>query len=234
MFGFFDDPFFDTRRYYRPQRQSYVYDPFFGYIPVRQQRRQYVDPFLFNPFSMIFYDNEGPEEQEEKQENPEKKEEVKKETPAAEGKKEETKAVAPKEEKKEEEKPQIWSYSKVFSSHAHGGVEEVREKTYDSRTGETNESQTRRIGDRWCRVDTKTGKDGHSLSKETWHNVADNETDGFKEEWVKRRGISSTATSPEQKLVEHKPDEKPSETQTPPPPAEPKKEDEAPVETKTQ
>lgn len=213
MFGFFDDPF-DYALYRRP-RQQYTYDPFFGLVPVRQSRarRSLFDTF-FDPFTHVYFYDDSDEENKVPKPTEEKKEETK----PVEEKKEETKQV----EEKKPKSAQPWSYSKVWSSHSRGGVEEVREKTYDSRTGDTIESQTRRIGDRWCRIDTTTAKDGHSISKETWHNVSDHEADAFKAEWVRRRGIEQPQET--NKAVEHTDDKKDDETRqdekAAPPPSE--------------
>ena len=203
MFGFFNDPFEDTFLAPRRRQQTrYVYDPFFGYVPVQVQQRPRPRPrihhYYFDPFFGLL--NSDDSEDEEVEEKP-KEEEAKQEStakPAEEEQKqeEETKKVEPKEEKaavekKGEAKMNIWSRSSVFSGHSRGGIEEIHEKTFDSKTGETVESQTRRIGDRWCRIDTTTQKDGHSVSKETWHNVSLDEQEKFKEEWVARRGLKS-------------------------------------------
>ena len=77
----------------------------------------------------------------------------------------------------------------VYSRHSRGGIEEIRERTYDGRTGKTHESHTRRIGDRWFRNDTVTDEDGEKKAKEVWHNVSANEVLDFKDEWVARRSV---------------------------------------------
>lgn len=226
MFGFFDDPF---KRRYRPRYVVRAYDPFFGYYH-RPVQRNY-DPFGINSlgaymhamdqaFNQMFDYNQEEEEYPEQQKlNKEQKSEEKKE----ESEKEESKKEEPKKEikvsQKGEQKPQYWARSSVFSSHSRGGIEEIREKTYDSQTGETIESQTRRIGDRWCRIDTTTDKEGSSKSKETWHNVGDDEMEAFKKEWVDRRGLK--LQKQEQKSI--KSEEKPVE----------KKEDKTEVDEKT-
>ena len=207
MFGFFNDPFEDA--FFAPRRRQqirYVYDPFFGYVPVQVQQRPRPRPriqhYYFDPFFGLL--NSDYSEDEEVEEKPKKEEPKQEETPAPKPAEEETKEESKKEEVKEE-KPQIvekksepkmniWSRSSVFSGHSRGGIEEIHEKTFDSKTGETVESQTRRIGDRWCRIDTTTQKDGHSVSKETWHNVSLDEQEKFKEEWVARRGLKNKET----------------------------------------
>lgn len=225
MLGLFDSPFSYRIFSYPQRRPMYIDNPFFGITPV--VRRSFLDTLL-DPLATIYLYNDN--EDEEDSEIPQSKEEATNEhlskspdeKPAEESElnvenEEETKQV---EEKKKAAHPkksaqrQQWCYSKVFSSHSLGGVEEVREKTYDSRTGDTIESQTRRIGDRWCRIDTTTSKDGHNITKETWHNVSDEETDSFKTEWVKRRGICQSEES--SKPLEHTNESK-DETVAPPP-----------------
>jgi hypothetical protein len=44
----------------------------------------------------------------------------------------------------------------------------------------------RRLGDRWYESETHRDKDGKETERETWHNVADDEIDGFKEEWSRK------------------------------------------------
>ena len=223
MFGLFSDPF-DYR--YAPKHVVRAYDPFFGYYykPVGKN----YDPFGINSlgaymhamdqaFNQMFgYYDEEDEEQEtsqEKKETQNKEEKVENINTQETNTKENDNKVnteTPKKEVKKTEQPHYWSRSSVFSSHSSGGVEEIREKTYDSKTGETVESQTRRIGDRWCRIDTVTDKEGSSKSKETWHNVADDEMEKFKKEWVSRRGLNSKAN--DQKAIETKQEDKQGET----------------------
>ena len=200
MFGLFHDPY--GYYGYQPRRVIRInpYHPYFGY-----QRPMHVhyDPFginslgaYMNAMDHAFNQMFGPsyEEEEETAEAPAPKEQEKPETKPEE--KQEAPKPAPQQVTKKEAprpQPQYFGRSSVYSSHSRSGIEEIREKTYDSRTGETVESQTRRIGDRWCRIDTTIDKDGHSKSKETWHNVADEEMEDFKKEWVSRRGLASKA-----------------------------------------
>ena len=227
MFGLFNDPFGGFG--YAPRHVVRAYDPFFGYY-YKPVRRNY-DPFGINSlgaymhamdqaFNQMFgYYDEEEQNQEQSQalkEEAIKKDENQKEEVKDASKEEKitensTKKVEKKAPAQKIEKPQYWSRSSVFSSHSRGGIEEIREKTYDSKTGETIESQTRRIGDRWCRIDTTTDKEGVSKSKETWHNVADDEMEHFKKEWVSRRGLNSKAQNTkaiEEKKEEIKPEEK--------------------------
>jgi hypothetical protein len=41
----------------------------------------------------------------------------------------------------------------------------------------------RRLGDQWYENETHRDKDGKETECQTWHNVADDEICGFKEEW---------------------------------------------------
>lgn len=245
MLGLFDDPF-DTSYYYRrrPYYGSgarYTYDPFFGLQvqrpAARTPRRVYYDPFsmMLDPLGYMygFYDDDADDNEEK-----EKKQDKKAETQAPKKEEEAKPASSKEEEKKEETSPapaaeKYWSRSSVFSAHSRGGIEEIREKSYDSTTGETTETSTRRIGDRWCRVDTTTTKDGHSVSKETWHNVSADEMEHFKLEWTQRHGgmkqeFGALKDGSEKKSEEPKKEEEaapaPAETPAPAPAEEEKKE----------
>ena len=233
MFGLFNDPFGGFG--YAPRHVVRAYDPFFGYY-YKPVRRNY-DPFGINSlgaymhamdqaFNQMFgyYDDEEEEKSEvpKKENQEEPKAELKEETPKTEEKVEKKAPVQKAQKVQKKEQQQYWSRSSVFSSHSKGGIEEIREKTYDSKTGETIESQTRRIEDRWCRIDTTTDKEGVSKSKETWHNVADDEMEHFKKEWVSRRGLNSKPQNT--KAIEEKKDEK----------KEDNKEEKKPEEVKTE
>lgn len=110
------------------------------------------------------------------------------------------------EEKDGDDKPKAdyASQRSTFSRHSLGGIEECREVVTDDKTGEVNESITRRIGDRWYRVDTKTDKDGHKVSKETWHNVSEHQVDDFVKDWDERsKALGLTSEREEKKSIQH-------------------------------
>lgn len=62
-------------------------------------------------------------------------------------------------------------------------VEEHREKVTDS-DGKVHQTTRRRLGDRWYEAESTTDADGKTSSKETWHNVPENEQEQFKNEWA--------------------------------------------------
>jgi hypothetical protein len=49
----------------------------------------------------------------------------------------------------------------------------------------------RRLGDRWYETETHRDKEGKETERETWHNVADDDIEGFKEEWSRKHQKSS-------------------------------------------
>ena len=123
--------------------------------------------------------NETQEKIDEKKD--EKKDEIK--TKAQEIKNEEK----PQKKVCEKSAPKIWGQTRIITSTARNdGVIEIKEKTYDCNSGEGHESHIRRIGDRWCQTEVDIDKDGITKNKETWHNVAHDETDSFKKEWEEK------------------------------------------------
>ena len=134
-----------TLPYRRPQCQQYAYNPFFSIVPIYHpcEYRPFLNT-LFDPLDYIYFYDDSDDDEEPKKEEP----------------KEETEDNQPTENKP-------LSYSKIWTIYSRGGVEEVCEKTYDGRSGNTLEFHTRRIGDRWCRIETTTSKDGQSVNKET-------------------------------------------------------------------
>ena len=150
----FNNPFNDFGD--APRRVVRAYDPFFGYY-YKPVRRNY-DPFGINSlgaymhamdqaFNQMFgYYDEEEQNQEQSQalkEEAIKKDENQKElkdapkeeknTENTENTENSTKKVEKKAPAQKIEQPQYWSRSSVFSSHSKGGIEEIREKTYDSK-----------------------------------------------------------------------------------------------------
>ena len=75
--------------------------------------------------------------------------------------------------------------------------EEIREQTTDGE--KTYVSKIKRIGNRWVQVDEVVDKEGKKTTKETWHNVGEDEIDAFENEWSLRRGIEAIGSKSEQK-----------------------------------
>ncbi|KAH0785321.1 cysteine protease [Histomonas meleagridis] len=57
----------------------------------------------------------------------------------------------------------------------------------------------KRIGNRWVQVDEVVDKEGKKTTKETWHNVGEDEIDAFENEWSLRRGIETIGSKNEEK-----------------------------------
>ncbi|KAH0802432.1 cysteine protease [Histomonas meleagridis] len=60
-------------------------------------------------------------------------------------------------------------------------------------------SKIKRIGNRWVQVDEFVDKEGKKTTKETWHNVGEEEIDAFENEWSLRRGIEAIGSKNEEK-----------------------------------
>ena len=82
----------------------------------------------------------------------------------------------------------IFSSSIVKSSIYAGDdvVEEHRERVMNE-DGSVHVVTRRQIGDRWYVHESHSDKDGASSTKETWHNVAEDDIDAFKKEWEDRK-----------------------------------------------
>jgi hypothetical protein len=84
--------------------------------------------------------------------------------------------------------PQPTGSSRQFISHTRSTfngrdyVEEHREKVTGA-DGETRIATRRRLGDRWYENEVHVDKDGKRTERETWHNVGDEDIEGFKVEW---------------------------------------------------
>jgi hypothetical protein len=74
-------------------------------------------------------------------------------------------------------------------------VEEHRERVM-GHDGEVRTVIRRRLGDRWHESETHRDKDGKETERETWHNVADDEIEGFKEEWSRKHQKPSSHPQP--------------------------------------
>ena len=107
-------------------------------------------------------------------------------------------------EKEDDDKAtqKIFSRSSTYQSTSNGnGVEEVKE-SYTDEKGETHESTSRRIGDRWHRVESHSQKDGTKTIKETWHNISKDEKDKFNSEWDESRKSLGFAPESSVKSIE--------------------------------
>ncbi|KAK8888486.1 hypothetical protein M9Y10_039565 [Tritrichomonas musculus] len=100
----------------------------------------------------------------------------------------------PKKKGKKEEPPKETETTKEFSSikqsffNGPHMIEETRESRIDSRTGESREVTTRRLGNRWFQRESVTDKDGNKTTNERWHNVSPEQEEDFKKKWEEHRG----------------------------------------------
>ena len=67
-------------------------------------------------------------------------------------------------------------------------VEEHRERV-TSGDGSVHVVTRRQIGDRWYVHESHSTKDGESSSKETWHNVPEDQVQSFKDEWEQKLSL---------------------------------------------
>jgi len=194
MFGSFYNPFFDDEDYYyyRPMR---IYHPF----GLMDRYINNVERRMNSVFSNIFEEelNNMLENNYENQEEVHKKEEVKKEEPKKEEPKKEESENNFKKDLKETQKRIVQNryvphnYCKSYSTQSvyrnNEKFEEIREQTIQD--DKTYITKIKRIDNRWVQVDEVIDKDGKKTSKETWHNVGEDEIDSFNDEWSLRRGI---------------------------------------------
>lgn len=171
MFSFFDEPIFRYR--YTPVRV--VRDPFdYMFSP-----RSYYNPMYhylkniekhYNELLEMELSNDQPKEEIKKEDKP-----VSQDTPVNKEIKE--------EEKKPKEIPQK-SYFYSSTKHFNGNdyVEESRE-TIRGSNGEEYHNLTRRLGDRWYKNEEHIDQEGKKSTKETWHQVPEDEIESFKAEW---------------------------------------------------
>lgn len=167
MFGFFDEP-----RYYMYRTRPSFFDRYMQ--SVERRLAHMLDTEIFDArqiaeFEKNFKELEDSVEHDEAEKKP------------AEGEKNE--AQEHPEPKKEHPLP----YQEfVFESHTTRNgkelVEEHRERVTDT-DGSVHVATKRRLGNRWYVNETHTNKDGKSFSKETWHNVSEDQMEHFKREW---------------------------------------------------
>jgi hypothetical protein len=74
-------------------------------------------------------------------------------------------------------------------------IEEHREKITNP-NGEIRIVSRRRLGDRWYENEILIDQDGKRTERETWHNVADEDIETFKHEWIEKRGNKPAITNP--------------------------------------
>jgi len=213
MFRLFNDPFF-----YRPS-YTYAYRPFNSWnasSPYRYARAadlfdRYLDAFEERLFSGL-----NPEEQswdadsEESARQPQiqsqsQPDEASKaesanripEPPKADAGSSQSPQQRQEQRVRQKQEP---GYARSFVSQTRSTfngqnyVEEHRERV----TGADGHNRTvvrRRLGDRWYENEIHTDKEGKRTERETWHNVADDEINHFKQEWTQQRPVKAALES---------------------------------------
>ena len=195
MFGYFRnhfyDPFLDD--YYNDYNDEEDYYNYYNLIRRNKPIR------IYHPFNLIteYFNNLENRMnsifQEEFNNMIENK--SKEENKSNENKEEENKSKENKEENKNKEiktkeeikKPEI--YSKIYSIKNliknNQKFEEIREIITDE--DKTYNIKIKRIGNRWVQIDNIINKEGKKITKETWHNVSEDEINKFEEEWSLRK-----------------------------------------------
>ena len=194
MFGYYGDPYWVYRR---PR----LYYP----------RRNFVDRYLAaveDALGDLFEADRCAEACSGKEEQAQAKPEGE-EKGTCEGKDKAESEVKPVQKPKRLVAPrQSYFYESRSRYDGHDYVEEHRERVSDADGEHT--TLRRRLGDRWYETETHTDKDGKSTSKETWHNVGEDDIESFKAEWEAKHGQKyapvkdETTSAP---AVEHKPEE---------------------------
>lgn len=84
-------------------------------------------------------------------------------------------------------KKKVYTRSSSITSTSNGkDMEEIRQ-IFTDENGETHESTSRRLGDKWHKIESHTAKDGTKTTKETWHNVDPENQNSFNLDWDKTR-----------------------------------------------
>ncbi|KAH0806826.1 cysteine protease [Histomonas meleagridis] len=184
MFGYFTDPFYDPFEY-RPIRIYHPFNAMNRYFNNLEHRLNSLFADAFDEEFNNMIEQDKPKEEKEQKEQKEEKP------------KEETQQKIVK--KNENYIPQ--NYYRTYSSQRYFNgnekFEEIREQTNDG--DKTYISKIKRIGNRWVQVDEVVDKEGKKTTKETWHNVGEDEIDAFENEWSLRRGIEAIGSKNEEK-----------------------------------
>jgi hypothetical protein len=198
MFSLFADPFGFRRPLYS-YGYRYAYDPF-SYARVTDIFDRYIDAFerrlfadldldsnqqspesLKSPETPASLDSSTPREGSESSESPQTSKPTTSTEPAESP--EPTQSIKQVKPQRVVTRQAVYQTKSSFDGHNY--VEEHRKRV----TGHDGEVRTvirRRLGNRWYETETHRDKEGKETERETWHNVADDEIEGFKEEWSRK------------------------------------------------
>jgi hypothetical protein len=242
MFRLFNNPFFYRPSYISAYHPSNAYSACNVYSPYRYASAahlfdRYLDAFEERLFSGLNPEEQSgrvdweegaklPQIQSQSQSQPDEARKAESANPISASPKADTGPSQPRQQQQEQRVGQgrepgygrSFVYQTRSTLYGENYVEEHRERM----TGTDGENCTvirRRLGDRWYENEIHTDKEGKRTERETWHNVADEEIDNFKQEWTQQRPVktaleSEPAAQPQPKpqaVVEGSPEpEKPS------------------------
>lgn len=198
---FFDDPFdydpledYFNYRYNRRRRQPQVRrNPY--YDPIEDRLNQVLrEEFGLDPYYNIDIERRARQLQHQRdldsQDHSETKERIEDEVRRDRGEDipqqpPQSHRPQPPQRAYQHQPPKTYFYSSSSSYDGKNYVEEHREKVTDA-DGMTHQTTRRRLGDRWYQAESTTDKDGKTTSRETWHNVPEDQTEQFKAEWTQQ------------------------------------------------
>lgn len=194
MFGY--NPFYDDYYYYRPLRVYNPFSPMTRYMSRFEDRMNSLFSDIFEEeFNNLLEDHSNHKDNKDNKEHKEHKEHKADQESQLSKEVKETQGKIVKSKEEEEEKSIPNYYYKTYSTtrnYSHNGkdkFEEIREQTNDGEN--TYISKIKRIGNRWVQVDEVIDKTGKKTTKETWHNISENEIESFENEWSLRKGIEN-------------------------------------------
>jgi hypothetical protein len=222
MFRLFNDPFFYRPSYTYAYHPSNIYNTCKVYSPYRYARTEdlfdrYLDAFEERLFSGLNREEQSGcvdseegarqpqsqiQSQPQRQRQPEEAPKVESANSIPAPLKADAGPSQPRQQREEQrvgqgrepEYAKSFVYQTRSTFDGENYVEEHRERV----TGTDGENRTvvrRRLGDRWYENEIHTDKEGKRTERETWHNIADDEIDNFKQEWTQQRPVKTALES---------------------------------------
>jgi hypothetical protein len=202
MFDYFIEPFYYTRQSLSPWQARPIYT--YTYTPsstIRPTRSIFSGLFhdVENHFMNLFdYDRDYPEHeitrmrQSESEAKSKAADDAKAKAEAQAESESQIEESAKEEVKKAEERPmrRVREYFCEKRSTFNGGkvMQEHRERITNP-DGQSRTLTRRRIGDQWYESETRIDEEGKVSEKETWHNIGEEEIEGFKGKWYEQFGL---------------------------------------------